>query len=35
VRDINNALGAPSSFQGAKSKAQILAAVKGTGFIVG
>jgi hypothetical protein len=26
---------APSAFQGAKTKAQILAAVKGTGFIAG
>jgi hypothetical protein len=35
VRDLNNVSGAPAAFQGAKSKAQILAAVKGTGFIVG
>jgi rubrerythrin len=35
IRDLNNASGAPASFQGAKTKAQILAAVKGTGFIVG
>lgn len=35
VRDLNNVSGAPASFQGAKTKAQILAAVKGTGFIVG
>ena len=35
VRDLNDVSGAPASFQGAKSKAQILAAVKGTGFIVG
>lgn len=35
IRDINNVSGAPSSFEGAKTKAQILAAVKGTGFIVG
>jgi hypothetical protein len=35
VRDLNNVPGAPASFQGAKSKAQILSAVKGTGFIVG
>jgi len=35
IRDINNVSGAPASFQGAKTKAQILAAVKGTGFIVG
>lgn len=35
VRDLNNVSGAPSAFQGPKTKAQILAAVKGTGFIVG
>jgi hypothetical protein len=35
VRDLNNVPGAPAAFQGAKSKAQILSAVKGTGFIVG
>ncbi len=35
IRDLNNQSGAPTAFQGAKSKAQILAAVKGTGFIVG
>jgi len=35
VRDLNNVSGAPAAFQGAKTKAQILAAVKGTGFIVG
>ena len=35
IRDLNNKPGAPASFQGAKTKAQILAAVKGTGFIVG
>ena len=35
VRDLNNVPGAPASFQGAKTKAQILAAVTGTGFIVG
>jgi hypothetical protein len=35
IRDLNNAPGAPAAFQGAKSKAQILSAVKGTGFIVG
>jgi hypothetical protein len=34
IRDLNDVSGAPASFQGAKSKAQILAAVKGTGFIV-
>ena len=35
IRDLNNVSGAPASFQGAKTKAQILAAVRGTGFIVG
>lgn len=35
IRDLNDVSGAPSAFQGPKSKAQILAAVKGTGFIVG
>lgn len=35
IRDLNNVPGAPASFQAGKSKAQILAAVKGTGFIVG
>jgi hypothetical protein len=41
IRDINGKftgqqpLPAPSAFQSAKTKAQILAAVKGTGFIVG
>ncbi|MDX6412939.1 MAG: hypothetical protein QOH23_349 [Gaiellaceae bacterium] len=35
IRNINGVPGAPSAFQGAKSKKQILAAVKGTGFIVG
>jgi Ferritin-like domain len=35
IRDLNNVSGAPSAFQGPKTKAQILAAVKGTGFIVG
>jgi hypothetical protein len=34
IRDLNNVPGAPASFQGSKTKAQILAAVKGTGFIV-
>ena len=34
IRDLNNTSGAPSAFQGSKTKAQILAAVKGTGFIV-
>lgn len=41
IRDINGKFGgrqplpAPAAFQAAKTKAQILAAVKGTGFIVG
>jgi Ferritin-like domain len=35
IRDLNNTSGAPAAFQGSKTKAQILAAVKGTGFIVG
>ena len=35
IRDLNNAPGAPKAFEGAKTKAQILAAVKGTKFIVG
>jgi hypothetical protein len=35
IRDLNNAPGAPSAFQGPKTKAQVLAAVTGTGFIVG
>jgi hypothetical protein len=41
IRDINSAFKgngpspAPAAFQGAKTKGQILAAVKGTGFIVG
>ncbi len=39
IRDIrghgSSPLPAPAAFQGAKTKAQILAAVKGTGFIVG
>jgi hypothetical protein len=35
IRDINDVPGAPKAFEGAKTKAQILAAVKGTGFIVG
>ena len=34
IRDINGVAGAPTAFQGAKTKNQILAAVKGTGFIV-
>ena len=40
IRDIRlmktqGTIPAPTAFQGAKTKAQILAAVKGTGFIVG
>ena len=35
IRDLNNQSGAPKAFEGAKTKAQILAAVTGTGFIVG
>jgi hypothetical protein len=35
IRDLNNVSGAPSAFQGPKTKGQILTAVKGTGFIVG
>jgi hypothetical protein len=35
VRDLNNVSGAPAAFQGSKTKGQILAAVTGTGFIVG
>ncbi len=35
VREINHVPGAPSAFEGAKSMKQILAAVKGTGFITG
>jgi hypothetical protein len=35
MRDIRNVPGAPLAFDKAKTKAQILAAVKGTGFIVG
>jgi len=34
IRDINGVSGAPTAFQGSKTKAQILAAVKSTGFIV-
>jgi hypothetical protein len=34
IRNINSVTGAPKAFEGAKTKAQILAAVKGTGFIV-
>jgi len=35
IRNINGVSGAPKAFEGAKTKAQILAAVGGTGFIVG
>ena len=35
IRSINGVSGAPKAFEGAKTKAQILAAVGGTGFIVG
>ncbi len=35
IRDLNGVSGAPAAFQGDKTKAEILAAVKGTGFIVG
>jgi len=35
IRDLNNQPGAPSAFQAPKTKAQVLAAVKSTGFIVG
>jgi hypothetical protein len=35
IRNINGVSGAPTAFQGGKSKKQILAAVKGTGFILG
>lgn len=35
IRDINNVAGAPTAFETPKTKGQILAAVKGTGFIVG
>ena len=35
IRDLNDVSGAPRAFEGARSKAKILAAVKGTGFIVG
>ena len=34
IRDINGVSGAPRAFEGARTKKQILAAVKGTGFIV-
>ncbi len=35
IRSINGVSGAPAAFEAGKSMAQILAAVKGTGFIVG
>lgn len=35
IRDINGVTGAPFAFEPAKSKTEILAAVKATGFIVG
>ncbi len=35
IRDINGVSGAPTAFEGAKTMAQVLTAVKGTGFIVG
>ena len=35
IRTLNEVVGAPASFEKGKSKAQILAAVKGTKFIVG
>jgi Ferritin-like domain len=34
IRDLNNSSGAPTAFEGGKTKKQILAAVSGTGFIV-
>jgi hypothetical protein len=34
IRDLNGVSGAPGAFQGGTTKAAILAAVKGTGFIV-
>lgn len=34
IRDLNGVAGAPTAFEGAKSMKQVLAAVKGTGFIV-
>ncbi|MEN3343207.1 MAG: hypothetical protein V7644_2611 [Actinomycetota bacterium] len=34
IRDLNDVSGAPTAFQGAKTKRQILAAVRGTGFLV-
>ena len=35
IRDLDDAAGAPKAFEIGKTKAQILGAVKGTGFIVG
>jgi Ferritin-like domain len=35
IRDLNDVPGAPVAFEVSKTKAQVLAAVKGTGFIVG
>jgi hypothetical protein len=35
IRELNRVSGAPSAFEGGKTKAQILKAVTGTGFIVG
>jgi len=35
IRDINGVSGAPKAFEAPKTMSQILAAVKGTGFIVG
>lgn len=35
IRDLNDVAGAPAAFEGAKTKTQILNAVKATGFIVG
>ena len=35
VRQLNHVSGAPLAFEGPKTKAQILSAVKGTGFITG
>jgi len=35
IRDLNGTVGAPAAFEKSKSMQQVLAAVKGTGFIVG
>ena len=35
IRELNGVSGAPAAFEGGKTKAQILKAVTGTGFIVG